>query len=87
MQNAVDEFVIQRFLVTLLIYQWWKGTPISTVADIFDVDRRFIQGLPEKVNVILQQERGFQKLYGNFAIDPNAMLILKNRIYEIAVTM
>ena len=46
-----------------------------------------LYGLPEKVNVILQQERGIQKLYGNFAIDPNAMLIPKNRIYEIAVIM
>ena len=44
-------------------------------------------GLPEKVKVILKEERGIEKLYGNFAIDPNAMLLLTNRIYEITVIM
>ena len=44
-----------------------------------------LYGLPDKANEILKQERGIQKLYGNFAIDPNAMLILADRIYKSTV--
>jgi len=48
-KDAVDEFVVRRFLVTLMIYQYLKETPIWRIAEMFDVTRGFIQGLMTSV--------------------------------------
>ena len=41
----MNEFVLRRFLITLMVYQFLKEMPIWKIADNFNVTRGFVQAL------------------------------------------
>ena len=43
--QKVDDFVIRRFYLTLVIYELWKQRTVWDVADAFQQSRGFIQNL------------------------------------------
>jgi len=44
-KSKVDEFVVTRFYVTLMLYQLFNGVSVWKVAETFDQDRGFLQNL------------------------------------------